>query len=153
MEPELWVEQLRHDGTQYMWAPEHVIVNLSGDVSIDVDNVIPDMARQPGLVAYYGELVGTLRAEVSRKETEEHRVRLQLQALRRTELEGEGKRATKDALDEYVNTRDEYQNAVAVTGLSRLYCARAAGWYKAIEQKKDLLTGICHRQNAELKAL
>lgn len=151
----VYVDKLSYDeeAKQYSWVSEQVTPEIEKDVAVNEYAVVSEMARQPGLVAFYGELAGELRAEVQRKEQEVERVKLHLQSLRRTEMDAENKRATKDALEEYVIQRVEYQTAVAAVGMSRLYSNRAQSWYRAIEQKKDLLVAMTYRQNAEMKAL
>jgi len=149
----VWVDRLKHNGTAYVWEPEYVTPDIGHDLTINEADVMPDLARQPGIVAFYAELAGDLNAEVKRKEGQLEKVKLQLQALRRIELDGAGTRATQAVLDEGIVEREEYQRGVEAVSMARFYYVRAQSWFKGIEQKKDLMVAMAYRQNAEMKSL
>ena len=147
------VDRLKHNGTSYVWEPEYVTPDIAFDLNINETDVMPDLARQPGIVSFYAELAGDLNAEVKRKEAQLEKVKLQLQALRRIELDSAGTRATQAVLDEGIVEREEYQRGVEAVAMARFYYVRAQSWFKGVEQKKDLMVAMAYRQNAEMKSL
>lgn len=149
----VWVDRLKYNGDSYVWEPEHVTPDIGHDLTINEADVMPDLARQPGIVSFYAELAGDLNAEVKRKEGHLERIKLQMQAIKRIEFDAANTRATQALLDEGIVEREEYQRGVEAVAMARFYYVRAQSWYKGIESKKDLMVAMAYRQNAEMKSL
>lgn len=147
------VERLKEKEEGLFWVPEEVKVDISKDLSIDEQNIVSEMEKQPMLAAYYGTLASELRSQLNRKEENLKALYNMVCGKFRSEREAEKKKCVQAQVDEHTYASPEYLEALQDLQLTRFHCLKAESWSRAIQQKKDLCVAISYRQNTEMKAL